>query len=396
VVATHYDADLIIAGGGCAGLSVLWYALQSTARTRRIIVIDQALGGGDDRTWAFWGDQSSPFVDLADNQWHRLRVRFANWEHSADLVAGTYARVRRLRYNAAILNAASGLANVQFVNEPILEIRDEHNCGVVRVPTGELRAALVMQSVQISPRDADRPIRHPLRQHFGGWEVRTEHAVFDPSIATLMDFDTDQHDAVAFFYVLPTAPDRALVEHTMFSLTTQPATFHFDQVTRFLDRLNAGAIAVEQTEHGVIPMEDRIMHQRWGPHVWNIGTAGGRTKPSTGYTFQRVHAQSQHLINQWASGATLTPLPSASKRYALADRTLLSILHHRPELGRPIFERLFRTTSIEHVLQFLDEDSTLRRDATMVAQLPWKPFIRAATREIASAPLGLLKRGAHP
>ena len=46
-------------------------------------------------------------------------------------------------------------------------------------------------------------IRHPLRQHFGGWEVTTQRPIFDPHVATLMDFDTEQFGATAFFYVLP-------------------------------------------------------------------------------------------------------------------------------------------------------------------------------------------------
>jgi lycopene beta-cyclase len=388
----RHDADLIIAGAGCAGLSALWYVLHSQARSRRVIVIDHDLGGGEDRSWAFWGNPSSPFMHLADHQWHRLHVHFATWNHSAQLVSGSYARVRRHRYESAILNVAASNANIRFLHEPILDIFDEHDSGVVRTVSGDIRAPLVLQSVRMSPDDTLTTPRHPLRQHFGGWEVRTEHGVFDPHVATLMDFDTNQHGAVAFFYVLPTAPDRALVEHTMFSLQALPDTFHFDQVRGHLERLGAGTIEIENTEYGVIPMEDRVVRQRAGRHVWNIGVVGGRTKPTTGYTFQRIHTQSRHLINSWVSGGTPMPVPSASQRYAFADRTLLSILHHRPELGRPIFERLFQTTPIERVLNFLDEESTLRHDASMIAGLPWVPFLRAATKEVAASTAAILKR----
>ena len=389
----QYDADLIIAGAGCAGLSALWYVLHSQASSRRIIVIDHDLGSSGDRTWAFWGTHSSPFMHLADQQWHQLRVRFTTWERSAQLVSGCYARVRRSHYNAAIMDAASRCDNVRFINQPIVDIQDNRDGGIVRTSSDEFRAPLVLQSVRMSPNNLIATPRHPLRQHFGGWEVRTEHAVFDPNVATLMDFDTDQHGVVAFFYILPTAPDRALVEHTMFSLHEQPDTFHFDQVRRFLERIGTGSIEVEHSEYGVIPMEDRAINQRWGDHVWNLGTAGGRTKPSTGFTFQRIHAQSQHLVQAWASGEAPTPLPPSPWRYAFADRTLLSILHHRPELGRPIFEQLFRNTPIERVLDFLDEASTLRHDAAMVAGLPWRPFLRAAMREATPSLVRNLERG---
>ena len=106
------------------------------------------------------------------------------------------------------------------------------------------------------------------------------------------------------------------------------------------------------------------------------------TKPTTGYTFQRIHAQTRHLVSAWATSGVPSPLPKAPWRYGFADRTLLNILHHHPERGRPIFERLFRTTPIDDVLSFLDEDTTLAQDARMMAKLPRYPFLRAGAAEL--------------
>jgi len=139
-------------------------------------------------------------------------------------------------------------------------------------------------------------------------------------------------------------------------------------------------------------MEDRSLDQRWGAHIWNIGTAGGMTKPTTGYTFQRIHAQTRHLVAGWAAGHGPQPLPGAAARFELADRVLLNILHHHPEQGRPIFERLFRTSSIDDVLTFLDEASTLAADARMMAKLPWSPFLRAAAAEVRASAAATARR----
>lgn len=388
---SRFDADLIIAGAGCAGLSALSHVLRSPASDRRIIVVDRDFEPGDDRTWAFWGASDAPFAHLADRRWDRLQVRFPGWETTGRLRRPnggspvgrrTYMRVRRRDYDREILDEASERPNVRFVAQDIVDIRDDHDGGVIRLPEGELRAPVVFQSARLSPSDRDRPVRHPLRQHFGGWEVQTEHPVFDPQVVTLMDFDTDQHDGAVFFYVLPDAPDRALVEHTVFSLQPRGREFYDDHVRAHLERLGAGDITVTRTEYGSIPMEDRPLHQRWGDHVWNIGTVGGMTKPSTGYTFQRIHAQTRHLVSTWATDGVPSPLPSAPRRYGFADRTLLNILHRHPERGRPIFERLFRTTPIDDVLSFLDEDTTLAQDAKTVSKLPWFPFLRAGAAEL--------------
>lgn len=390
---SRFDADLIIAGAGCAGLSALWHVLRSPARDRRIVVIDRDFEISDDRTWSFWGSSDAPFAHLADRRWENVRVRFPGWENTerlrrrganSQVGSRSYMRVRRRDYDREVLGEALARPNVRFVAQDIVDLRDDHDGGVVSLPEGELRAPVVFQSARLSPSDRDQIVRHPLRQHFGGWEVQTERPVFDPQVVTLMDFDTDQHDGAAFFYVLPDAPDRALVEHTLFSLHPRHQDFYDEHIRAHLDRLGAGDVTVTRTEYGVIPMEDRPFQQRWGQHVWNIGTVGGMTKPTTGYTFQRIHDQTGHLVSTWATDGVPSPLPSPPRRYGFADRTLLNLLHHHPESGRPIFERLFRTTPIDDVLSFLDEDTTLAKDARMVSRLPWLPFLRAGAVELAA------------
>ena len=387
----------MIAGAGCAGLSALWEMVHHSGGDRRIVVVDRAIEPRDDRTWSFWGSPTTPFAHLADRTWDQVHVRFPGRDSvdSLHVVGGRrrrrrgdgprrYMRVRSRDYGEAVLDAARRSPNVRFVSADIREIRDEPDHGVVVTSTGELRAPVVFQSVQLSPNDAATPVRHPLRQHFSGWEVHTERPVFDPDVVTLMDFDTDQRDGTAFFYVLPDSPNRALVEHTMFSPAPRERAFHDEQVRARVESMGAGSFTVERTEYGSIPMEDRLVHQRWGRHVWNLGTVGGMTKPTTGYTFRRIHAQTRHLVSSWLATGAPTPLPSAPARYRFADRTLLHLLHERPELGRPIFEQLFATTSIDQVLTFLDEDSSALDDARMIARLPWRPFVAAAAAELGS------------
>ena len=390
-IGSRHDADLIIAGAGCAGLSALWHVMRSVGRDRRIVVIDRDFEPVDDRTWSFWGNLTMPFASLADRTWDQVRVRFPGWESTQQLrgpawpgepTRRSYMRVRRRDYDIAILEQARQRHNVRFVAHDIVDIRDEPDGGVVGFGEGELRAPMVLQSAHLSPDAKAAAVRHPLRQHFGGWEVRTERPVFDPDVVTLMDFDTQQHDGTSFFYVLPDQPDHALVEHTMFSLDPRPDEFHDDQIRARLVTLGVGDVSIERREYGSIPMEDRSLGQRWGAHIWNIGTVGGRTKPTTGYTFQRIHAQTRQLVDGWASGRGPQPLPGAPARFGFADRVLLNILHHHPDLGRPIFERLFLTTSIDDVLTFLDEQSSLAADARMMSRLPLSPFVRAAVAEL--------------
>jgi lycopene beta-cyclase len=184
----RHDADLIIAGAGCAGLSALWHVLHGPARDRRIIVVDRSFEPVDDRTWSFWGTTDAPFAHLADRSVGpracpvpRLGDDRSPPRPRRPSPTGrrTYMRVRRRAYDQYVLDLAANRPNVRFVSQDIVGIRDEADGGVVTLPEGELRAPLVLQSAQLSPLDRDAPVRHPLRQHFGGWEVRTERPVFD-------------------------------------------------------------------------------------------------------------------------------------------------------------------------------------------------------------------------
>ncbi len=383
----QHDGDIIIAGAGCAGLSALWHLLQSPLADRRILIVDRTIEPRDDRTWSFWGPPDAPFAWLADRSWRDVEVRFPSWTSTQRL--GTwrgprrYHRVRSRDYTAAILALAERQPNVRLVPAAMLGIDDEHDGARVRTALGDLRAPVVMQSVGRPP--GGPPARHPLRQHFGGWEVRTEHPIFRPGVATLMDFDAPQDDGTAFFYLLPDAADRALVEFTTFSRRPRDRTFYDHHVREYVADHGAGDVAVERTEYGCIPMEDRSWPQRCGHHVWNLGTVGGMTKPTSGYTFQRIHRHSRHLVDTMAATGDPAELPDPPRRFAFGDRTLLHLLDHRPELGRTIFERLFRTTPIDRVLTFLDEASSLAQDARMVAHLPLGPFLAAAAAETRAA-----------
>jgi len=384
------DADLVIAGAGCAGLSALWHAIHSARRDDRIVVIDRRVGEFDDRTWSFWGPPTAPFAELADRSWNHVGVVFPGHRSTQRIGQArrgpsanrAYRRVRSRDYSSVILAAARRHPNVQFVEADIHSIGETGSGGgVVSTSVGDVRAPVVLQSVRADPGADDATVRHPLRQHFGGWEVRTERPLFDPECVTLMDFDAPQHNGTAFFYVLPTSARRALVEYTMFSAHPRSHRFYDDHLRAHLDALGASGYEIERREYGVIPMEDRRYRQCSSDHVWNIGTVGGMTKPTTGYTFQRIHEQTRRLVAAWEVGAQPTPARPVSTRYGLADRTLLHILHHHPELGREVFERLFRTSSIDDVLTFLDERSSIVADGRMIAGLPWKPFLHAAASE---------------
>ncbi|NEC78539.1 lycopene cyclase, partial [Streptomyces sp. SID7958] len=239
-----------------------------------------------------------------------------------------------------------------------------------------LRARHVFDS---RPLSALPPARTQLLQHFRGWFVHTARERFDPAVADLMDFRVPQpRHGLAFGYVLPLAPDRALVEYTEFSrapLTTEAYEAALGQYARHVLRL--GPFTVEAAEQGVIPMTDARFPRRAGASVFRIGTAGGATRPATGYTFAAVRRHSAAVAAALHDGHDDIPAPHGRRALAM-DAILLRALDTGRVDGPAFFTGLFRRTPPERLLRFLDGATSLREEWGIGLRTPVGPMLRTA------------------
>ena len=104
-----------------------------------------------------------------------------------------------------------------------------------------------------------------------------------------MDFDCDQKDSVHFFYTLPFSKNKALVETTWLSTMNNQEEEEYDQqlIDYIKNHLNLKNYRIKYKEVGKIPLfrTSNINNQ----NLVNIGTAGGMTRLSTGYTLSLIH-----------------------------------------------------------------------------------------------------------
>ena len=124
-----------------------------------------------------------------------------------------------------------------------------------------------------------------------------------PFISTffLMDFRLEQKEGATFMYVLPTSKNEALIEYTLFSKDLLEKEVYKQELTKYIaDFLGIEDYEITHTEFGVIPMSlakfDRNPNAQ--SRILNIGTAGGFTKSSSGYTFQFIQKNSEILIKK--------------------------------------------------------------------------------------------------
>ncbi|HSU50042.1 MAG TPA: lycopene cyclase family protein, partial [Segetibacter sp.] len=197
------------------------------------------------------------------------------------------------------------------------------------------------------------------------------------------DFRVSQSIGTSFVYVLPTSEKKALVEYTLFSEQLL-ADSEYDVVLKeyILKVLGIKDYDIIEQEFGVIPMTN-IKFLKRVDNVINIGTLGGQTKGSSGYTFQFIQKHSDKLIDDLLKNGMVEDNESFSnKRFKFYDSTLLNILSGKKLTGEKIFSDLFGKNPAERVLRFLDNETTLEDEINLMAALPQIPFMKAAMQEL--------------
>jgi lycopene beta-cyclase len=221
-----------------------------------------------------------------------------------------------------------------------------------------------------------------LLQHFRGWTVRFDEPVLNPEVATLMDFRVPQPErGVGFGYCLPLDSRRALVEYTEFSRERLPAQAYDVALRGYLQqrwqlRPEHGA-SVEAVEDGVIAMTDAPFARRAGKRVFRLGSAGGATRPSTGYTFAAMQRQADAVAALLLEGRTPLPPPPYPARHRWMDAVLLRALDRGYVQGPELFAGLFADNPTQRVVRFLDGLSGPLEELALMRSTPVLPMLRA-------------------
>jgi 2-polyprenyl-6-methoxyphenol hydroxylase and related FAD-dependent oxidoreductases len=362
---------IIIAGAGCAGLSLLTRLLQSGRFSdKRILLVDKASKTANDRTWCFWEKGEGFFEPIVYKSWDHLWLHAPGYSQLHDIRPYRYKMIRGQDFYQYCFNIIARHKNVT-VEYGIIE---NISSNTVSIGAYYHTADFVFNSILFEkPRLKNN--QYYLLQHFKGWVIETTRPAFDPRQATLMDFRINQQGGTSFVYVMPFTETRALVEYTVFS---EKLLDDYDKVLE--DYIHVDFTIIE-VEFGVIPMTNYPFQPADGNTV-NIGTAGGQTKASSGYTFRFIQKQSQLLVNNLVQHGTPFPLVKQPRRFRWYDGTLLNILYHNKLPGAYIFTELFKNNRATDVLKFLDNETTVMEEMKIIGVLPKKVFIGAALQQL--------------
>ena len=328
--------DYIIAGAGCAGYSLLYHLLQDPFLCKKkILVVDTNFNKGNDRTWCFWEDTDGPFESIVCKKWSNIEILKGRMQRLLPTAPFEYKMIQGIDFYQYISAFAKGFDNVEWIASKILSINTAHGGARVQWKGGAANADYVFSSIH-----GDR-IQSALWQHFKGIVVEFDDAVFDKSVARLMDFNVPQMDATAFMYLLPMTDKKALIEYTLFSPNILE-TAEYDLVlnTYMEEHYKGQTYNIVHTEQGAIPMTTKKITSSTSS-VISIGTMGDAVKASTGYAFQFIQKQTQQIVKQLKLNQTLDASVHYT-RHQFYDAVLLYILEHKKMAGDEIFARIFK------------------------------------------------------
>ena len=215
-----------------------------------------------------------------------------------------------------------------------------------------------------------------LWQHFHGIEIETDKDFFEDNIVDLMDFDCDQRNNVHFFYVLPFSKNKAMIETTWLSKEDKSLKDYDSQMKNYINRLGLKDYKISFKEEGAIPLFHPL--NKKDKNKINIGTAGGMTRLSTGYTFLNIQEHSKYIRMNIENIQNVKKY-SIEKKYQFLDKVFLRVLEKYPEKMPSIFSNMFSASS-DTVIKFLSNKGNIAEDISVILKMPKKIFISALVK----------------
>jgi lycopene beta-cyclase len=371
--------QIIIAGAGAAGLSLAMHLIEAGInKDKRILLIDKSSKRGNDRTWCFWETGKGAFEECVIQQWDNVSFLAPQFSKKLNLLPYRYKMIRGIDFYRYCLNKISKAENITIINETIQEIKES---GVVVTESNKYSGEIIFNSaISLSKKDNKY---HQLLQHFKGWYIETEEEIFDHTTATLMDFTIEQKNECRFMYELPVSKSKALIEFTLFSENLLKEEEYEKEIGDYIEKKHPGlTYTISEKEFGIIPMTDQPFPSYNGTKIINIGTIGGATKASTGYTFQFIQKQCKLIVDCISKNNSFEKLNKLKpSRFHFYDRVFLRVLRERKEPAYKIFTDLFKNLPDALPFKFLAEETEIQEEIRVLSAFNKSLFSSAAIRQ---------------
>ena len=350
------EFDYIIIGGGCAGLSLAYeLEINNKLKDKTLAIIESRKEYKRDKTWSFWKVFDHNFEDCIIKSWNNFTINTSENSHQLSTKKFPYQSIDSGKFYKKINSKLMSNSNISFFKN-LNEINSKNS--------------IVFNSVF-----EDKFDKSKLWQHFQGVEIETSKDIFDDEILSLMDFNCDQKNNVHFFYTLPFNKNKALIETTWLSDLENQNLMDYDlQLENYIKHnLRVKNYKIKFIEKGAIPLFYPSIEKN--SKIINIGSAGGMTRLSTGYTFLNIQEHSKYILKN-IDKINEVEKYNLGQKYKFLDNIFLKVLRNNPEKMPNIFYRLFKC-SPNTVIKFLSNKSNILEDMNIISKMPKLIFIKA-------------------
>jgi len=380
------EVDYALVGGGLQnGLIAL--ALRANQPAARIALIERGDAPGGNHTWCFHAGDLPPgsarWIDpLVTARWPGYDVAFPRHRRR---LASAYACVSSARLAERVTAALATDRALLLLRATATEVAPER----VAVRSSDGRSRELTARVVIDARGPEHGVATGCGwQKFVGQELRLA-APHGLELPVLMDATVAQRDGFRFFYVLPLAPDRVLVEDTAFSDGTHlDASALRGEIARYVAGRGWRVASVEREETGVLPLPWQAAAPSTArPLV--AGYAGGWFHPVTGYSFPIAARLAAFVASRRADelhGRALDELAAAHARQVRFASRLNRMLFQwfPPEQRLHVLERFYRLPEPVVRRFYALELTSLDRTRILVGRPPrglsWRAALGTALR----------------
>lgn len=385
--------DLIILGAGCAGLS-LAARLANGDGDLRVVVLDPRTAFDDDRSWSFWHHDHHALRDIVAHEWKGWTYSDTHNRRATHRVPGmSYQYIRGIDFYRWALEAIGADSRIELrlglAAHDLTPITLADGSAGVSVHTDH-GPVIARRVVDTRPRRANAL----LYQCFSGAEVEHGGALAADSVGTapfaadsvgtapstadsvgLMTRMRSGADGLAFVYVLPLTPTRALVEWTRFSPVPLAASVVVAERDAELAAMGLGGATIVREEGGVLPMGRVDAPAPSTAGVVLAGNAGGALRDASGYAFLRIQRWATRCADALARGESPAAHPAEPWVRRQMDRIFLQAVREHPERTADYFMAMATRVPPHRMLRFLTDRATTGDLARIILSLPLLPFM---------------------
>lgn len=389
----HYD--YIFTGTGLAALMTVYeMILSDKIEGKAVLLIDSDAKKTNDRTWCFWDEATPSFGHLPkrirdkqskggeflnkiiSKKWDATLFANENFRKKLDIEPYHYKMIQGLDFYNFVFGEISKHQNIHFLQEKVVDFSELGNHCLVKTDQNNFTCDKVFNSI-FNPNLVTSQKKYPLlQQHFIGWFIKSKEPVFDENAATFMDFSVKQDENTRFMYVLPTSKNEALLEYTLFSKDLLAKEEYENEIELYIKNLGITEYEIVEKEQGNIPMTSYPFWKNNSKNIINIGSAGGWTKASTGFTFKNVTKKSKQLVKFLETESDFTKFHKKDK-FWFYDLLFIDVLYKDNSIGSKVFSGLFEKGKSGLILKFLDEESSFAEDLKVILKCPKIPFMKA-------------------